>query len=256
MRIKVVILIAALVLGGLAAVLAAQYLSDARSELASEGQPISVLVAQEDIPRGMSADELLAKKMIAATDVPRRFTAAGAISSPRAIEGQVLAVPLTKGEQVTAERFEFPSTAGLAYSIPKGLMAVSIGINDVNGVSGLVKPGDHVSLYVTLDPGPDGKTAITQMLLPDSRVLALGASMSTESSAETEEQKTGGLGSSARQNSSTSEGPRTLTIAVTPEDAERVVYAEELGSVWCALLPASAEDIAPTNGQTVKTVLR
>ena len=84
MRTKVLILVAALVLGAIAAVLAARYLTEARSTIESESEPVEVLVAQEDIPRGVSAEELLANDLIVLEKVPRRFVASGAISSEAA----------------------------------------------------------------------------------------------------------------------------------------------------------------------------
>lgn len=260
MRTKVVILIAALVLGGIAAVLAAQYLSSARSTIEAESEPVEVLVATEDIPRGLAAEELLAKKLITLQKVPQRFVAAGAISSEKAIEGRVLADPLSAGEQVTQSRFELPSTAGLAYSIPGELTGLSIPVDEVQGVSGLVKPGDHVTLYVTFDEDQNaGTPAITRMLVSDCKVLAVGAALRAESSADANKDGTdsgGALSTSRSQNSEADLNARTLTLAVSVSDAERIVFAEEQGSVWCALLPATVSEVPVTGGRTMQNVFK
>jgi len=260
MRTKVVILIVALVFGGLAAVFAARYLTDARSTIEAEGEPIEVLVAQEDIPRGVSAEELLAKELIILEEVPRRFVAAGAISSKKALEGRVLADPLSAGEQVTDGRFELPSTAGLAYSIPAELMALSIPVDEVQGVSGLVKPGDHVALFVTFDADErTGAPAITKLILKDAKVLAVGAALRSESTAEEAEDGGGGggaLNTTRNDNQEAELNARTLTLALNVTDAEHIVFCEENGSVWAVLLPATGQTVADTPGCTLTNIFQ
>lgn len=256
MRTKVVILIVALVIGGIAAVLAARYLSQARSTIEAESEPIEVLVAQEDIPRGVSAEELLANDLIVLEEVPRRFVASGAISSERALEGRVLADPLSAGEQVTEGRFELPSTAGLAYSIPGELLALSIPVDEVEGVSGLVKPGDHVALFATFEEEPDiGQPAITRLILKDAKVLAVGAALRAESNAAPDEGGDGVL-STTREDETVSLNAQTLTLALTADDAEQIVFCEENGSVWAALLPATGQEVPETPGRTLQNIFQ
>lgn len=251
MRTRIIILIVALLFAGLAAYMAAQYLSDARSKIARESEPIEVLVAQEDIPRGITSEELVQNKLVVLQQVPKRFVAADAVSSPRAIEGQVLATPLSRGQQVAASQFQVPSTAGLAFSIGKDQQALSIPVSDVTGVSGLVKPGDRVAIYVTFAPGPKGEPNLTQQLLSDVKVLAVGGSLQTL--AEQEQEGGGGLGGAQQTEQ---QSARTLTLALTAGDAEKVIFANKTGDVWCALLPANAIEVTETKGQTLQTVLK
>lgn len=258
MRTKVLILIVALVLGATAAVLAARYLTEARSTIESESEPIEVLVAQEDIPRGVSAEELLANDLIVLEKVPRRFVASGAISSEAALEGRVLADPLSAGEQVTDGRFELPSTAGLAYSIPGELLAVSIPVDEVQGVSGLVKPGDHVALFVTFDSyeGANGGP-ITKLLIKDTKVLAAGAILRAEQTDAAEQDAGGAVLDTTRDDTNeASLNAITLTLALSADDAEQVVFAEEIGTVWAALLPATGSELPDTPGRTMQNILQ
>lgn len=260
MRTKILILVFALVLGGLAAVLSARYLMQARSTIESESEPVEVLIAKEDIPRGLSAEELLAEGLIGLEEVPRRFVAAGAISSEKALEGRVLADPLSAGEQVTQGRFELPSSAGLAYSIPGEFVGLSIPVDEVQGVSGLVKPGDHVALYVTFDDDQNSKTqAITKMLVSDAKVLAVGAALRAEPVADTTEEgngEDGMLATSRNRNAEADLNARTLTLAVNVADAERIIFSEEQGTVWCVLLPATGTEVPATSGRTMQTIFK
>lgn len=255
MRSKLVIVFVALLLGGVSAVMAARYLTSARTEIASGSKPVQVLVAQEDIPRGLPTEELVAKKMVKLEEVPQRFVAAGAISTARAIEGQVLSTPLTRGEQLTTSRFQVASDAGLAYSIPKDAVAMAIPVDEVKGISGLVKPGDHVAVFATFDPGPNGEENITKLLLSDAKVLAMGGSLTAETSSQSS-----GSGKSksafAASRSSDDSTAKTMTLAVSAKDAERLVFAEETGKVWVTLLPATADESPSSPGSTIKTVFR
>jgi pilus assembly protein CpaB len=253
MRSRLLIVLLALVLAGAAAALAMRYVSSARSEVASESKPVEILVAQEDIPRGISAEELIAKKMVILEKVPQRFVAAGAISSQRVIEGQVLSTPLSRGEQLTTARFATPNAAGLAYSIPREYVAIAIPVDDVKGISGLVRPGDHIAVFATFAPGPKGEENITQLLLADAKVLAVGESLSAETSTEQpDEERRGAVGGGRTQNAA----PHTMTLSVSPADAEKLVFAEETGKVWVTLLPATAEESPEAPGQTIRTVFK
>jgi len=255
MRTKLIIVLVAVALGGVAAVMAARYLSDARADVASESKPIEVLVAAEDIPRGANADELVAKKLVVLEEVPRRFTSAGAISTGKAIQGMVLATPLAKGQQLTAEQFQMPQTAGLAFSIPKQFMALTIPVDEVKGVGGLLKPGDRIALYATFSPGPGGEKDLTKLLLADAKVLAVGASMTSESQGGGDETDQRGVVSSRGQKDEAA-AASAITVAITPADAERVIFAEETGEVWCALLPATTEQPPTGAGQSIRTIFR
>ncbi|MBN2404253.1 MAG: hypothetical protein JXE06_01580, partial [Coriobacteriia bacterium] len=126
MKSRLLILVAAIILGITAAVMTARYLDDASARLNAEAQPVQVMVATQDVPRGMTAEEMLGEGYVELQDVPRRYVADGAVSSVSMIEGKVLATSLSSGEQVTGARFKYPSAVGLAYSIPDGFVAMSI----------------------------------------------------------------------------------------------------------------------------------
>jgi len=266
MRTKIALLVAALVMGGLAAFLAARYLNEARTAIVEDAEPVEVLVAQEDIPRGLSAEEMIAEEVIALEKVPRRFVAAGAVSSKAALEGYVLASPLTAGEQLTMARFELPAAAGVSYSIPDGQLALSIPVDVVTGVSGLVKPGDRVALYAHLVTGPGGQLNYTKLLVPECKVVAAGGALRArvgEGGDGGDEEQAGSLLAS-REDDTSSDTPvdtQTLTIALSPEDAERVVWASaqsrsSQGEIWAAILPASTEEPPTPVGTNVNTIFQ
>lgn len=265
MRSKILVIVVALILGGIAAVLAANYLRSARTDIAAESEPVVVLVASEDLPRGLSAEELISKGLVVEQEVPRRFVAADAVSSERAIANQVLAVPVSAGEQLTKTRFQYPSQAGLSYTVPEDFVAVSISVDDVTGVSGLLKPGDNVVVYATFKPeGQDAEGEstpdFTMTAISRAKVLAIGAETSAEpstSSNDQEDENAGLLASNRAQNESGAGGEgnyRTVTLALSVEDGQRTVFAAETGSIYLALLPRNAEEPAKPSPSTLGAV--
>ena len=252
MKSKVLILVLALVMGAVATFFAINYLNSATRRLEADAEPVEVLVATEEIPRGMSAEDLLEKQLIVTQEIPRMYVSSGAVSSISSIEGQVVSSPISKGEQVTLTRFQYAAQAGLSYGVPEGFVAVAIPSDAVKGVAGLLKPNDTVMVAATFKPGPDGEEALTKVLLPKARVLAVGASVGAEVQ-DDEVKTTGGLMSRGSDDEPVAS---TVTLALTPADLEKLIYAEEQGSVWLALLPATATDIPATTGRSLETVYK
>lgn len=248
MRRTVVIVVVAVVIGLFAAVASVAYLRGARADIAAQNEPVKIFVAQKDLPQGTSAEELLSKKMIALVSVPRRFVPRDAISSERTIENQVLAASISKGEQLTSERFTYSADAGLSYSVPEGLVAISLKVDEVSGVAGLLKPGDNVMVFASykVEGQKLSDKFLTQTLIPKARVLAVGG---TVSDTGTEEAKSGGVltggGASKAEYSS-------VTLAVPPAQAGRVAFANSSGLVHLALLSQSGtgdlEQVSPLLG--------
>jgi pilus assembly protein CpaB len=254
MKSRLLILVAAIILGVTAAVMTARYLDDASARLNAEAQPVQVMVATQDVPRGMTAEEMLGEGLVQLQEVPRRYVADGAVSSARSIEGKVLATSLSSGEQVTAARFKYPSAIGLAYSIPEGFVAMSIAADDVKCVGGMLKPGDFVLIAATLDPGPTEEGAETRVLLPKVKILAVGET--TDADAEPTDTQ-GTQTATITGNNANNQQRRTsltVTLALSPADVEKLVFAEEQGTVRLALLPATATDVPLTTGRILRSL--
>jgi len=251
MRVRMLIVVVAIVLGASAAVMAANYLRGARADIAGENQPVEVLVAQQDLPRGVSAEQLLEQKLVVIEEVPARFVAADAVSSERVIANQVLASSVGAGEQLTKSRFDYPADAGLAYTVPEGHVAVSLAVDDVSGVSGLVKPGDSVIVFASYEPS-GRESAVTKAAIGRARVLAVGETISAETAQADQEQDGGVLGQDATQ--AEKETYRTVTLALSVDDAQEAAFANEFGSIHLALLPQNSAEPTATVAISFKQV--
>lgn len=110
---------------------------------------------------------------------------------------------------------------GLAADVRSGYRAISINVNGASSVSGMVRPGDNVDVIGTFDfPDDSGKIKrgdpVTCTILQKVLVLATGG----------ETGKSRGVGFGA--NSSMVSGYSTVTLAVTPREAEMLAFAEQI----------------------------
>jgi len=258
MRSRVLILGVAIVLGLFAAFAAGRYLDSARRQVEAGTQPVEILVAAKAIAPGVSAEQALKDGSIVKKSVARQYVADEAVSSFSTIDGRVSAVDLSVGEQVTQGDFSYASDAGAAYSVPEGLLAVSVKDDPVVGVSRMLKPGDFVTVIGTFEvQGKDGAESVTKIVVPRARVLAVDQNLTAvqqETSTETASNG-GGLMASGNKDTKTLE-VNTVTLAVPPTDVERIVFADDSGKLRLALISKSDEEPTPTRGVWLRDIVR
>lgn len=256
MRTRIIILLVAVVLGLVAAFVAGQYIRGARQSVEQQEMPVEVLVAQEDLAVGLTAGEIISEGYVEVVTIPRRYVSEGAVSSFASIEGQVVVDAIAKGEQVSAARFQYPTEAGLAFSVPEDFVAVALPSDARRGVANLVSPGDHVAVLATFEPTSELKDAVTKTIIGKARVLAVGSQMADQpvpTGGEDEEESSSVM--SGAGSSDMSQGPDTITVALSSVDAEKVVFAAEEGTVWFTLLSSESADVAETEGQKFPGIL-
>ncbi len=123
------------------------------------------------------------------------------------------------------------SGLGLAPTIPVGMRAVTVRVNDVASVAGFVLPGMHVDVLVTGRP-PDGTGDMTTTCLQNVLVLSAGQTMQPD----------------ARGNAINAP---TVTLLVTPEDAETLTLAGADGHIQLILRNSSDQTVEKTPGRFV-----
>lgn len=126
------------------------------------------------------------------------------------------------------------SGAGLAPVIPVGMRAVTVRVNDVVGVAGFVLPGMRVDITVTGRP-PEGKETLTTTVLQNITVLSAGQTMAPDSRGQ-------------------AINAPTVTLLVTPEQAEVIILAGSEGRIQLVLRNGSDNDIQKTKGVTVNSL--
>ncbi|MCF6377277.1 Flp pilus assembly protein CpaB [Nocardioides KLBMP 9356] len=231
-RRSVLLLVAALIaLAGTAMIVLYVQGIDARAT--KDQELVEVLVATETIDIGESVSDAQDAGKIEKSEVRRADLVDGSLSSTTSIADDVAVGTIYPGEQLIAKKF---GTLGDTQSlvIPDDMMAMSVELTDFERVAGFVNPGNEVAVFTTtlnaVQIQPDGKEkklgTYTRIVL--SRNLVLGVGTTSVTSRTTQDEDGG---------SSTEEVAKTiLTIAVTQDQAEKLIQADRTGELNFALL--------------------
>jgi pilus assembly protein CpaB len=183
----------------------------------------------------LQAGSLLQPGDLASGAVTVNATPAGAtIDSPAArsgLIGSMIRMPISPGAPILTSAIIHPGDHGfLAAVLAPGMRAVTIGVDAVSGAAGLIWPGDHVDVLLTQtldDPTvPLGQRIAAEAVLVNVRVIATG------------QQIVQGSVTSADPSKAPPEAT-TVTLEVTPDQAERCEVATHLGPL--SLVVHSAE---------------
>ena len=215
---------------------------DKKEEKTPEAAGVAVIEAAMDIsPRTVITDD-----MLKASVVPESLLPPGALTDKKLIVGHKAGVTILAGDVITRRKLDVSAAAGFQGLIPEGMRALSFGINDISGVSGFAKPGDHVDIL--LISSQDGKNRVTsKMLLRDVLLLAINkSSMGQGYVAPKKDDKDGKdesngnkMPTAPRRTDTSSMGtPAVATVALSPYDAAKLTASLQVGQVQLMLRPA------------------
>ncbi len=177
------------------------------------------IVAARDLSRG----SVLSQDDLASYAFARDWITSDAMSVDQAniLMGKQLNVELKAGQLVHLANVSDKSMAALSSRLDAGKRAITIPVDQINSLSGLLSPSDVIDLYVSFEHL--GKR-MTSPLLTGIEVLATGTDLSTNED-----------GAGARQSSYA-----TVTLVTSPEEAVKLVAARQSGTLT-AVLSQSAE---------------
>ena len=170
---------------------------------------VSVLTAAIDIPLGtkIEARHVAAVQMLADTAPESGF------QSIDAINGKIALAEIMKGEILHKARFtDQGGGSALAAVVADNMRAVSVRVNDVVGVAGFLLPGNRVDIVAAYR---DRQDVLSETVVQNVKVLAIDQSASSDKNEPVV--------------------VRAVTLEVTPEDAEKLILAEQRGSIQLAL---------------------
>jgi pilus assembly protein CpaB len=193
-----------------------------------------VVVAAQDIPEGQAIDKIA----LTTGQWPVQTLPAGAFSSVDSVVGRVTRVNVFQGEPIVPGRLApVGTTGGLEIKIAPGKRAMSVKINDVAGISGLIQPNSRVDVLVNIkDDRNQKEQQVAKLFMENMRVLSVGQQVTR--------------GDDGKPINAT-----TATLEVTPEEAERLAIAMGQGSIALVLRGYGDPDSIKTNGATSVDVL-
>lgn len=198
------------------------------------------------------------------------------------LNGKVAAGPISAGSILTTDQWVTVTVevTPLAELIPSGKQAMTISVDNVKGVNGFVEAGDQINMIITLDiafdkipdefkgvtvgdttaPPVEGETGTeqpqaesvvvtyTRFVMQGIPVMATGRDIRPDEDAPPTVDAGDQPAEGGEETAEDTGNATVFTIEVTPEQAERIVYAFENGSIWLTLVP---EDFVPVETQGV-----
>jgi Flp pilus assembly protein CpaB len=289
---RAIVLLVALILAGLAAWAVWNFLDGIKSDEEANQVQVTVFRAVNPIAEGTDGSILLSSTgLIAEGFEQQEDLPTDAITTQEQLNnvltGKVAAGPISGNAILTQSQWTSVTVdiIPLAERIPSGKQAMTIGLDNVRGVNGFVEAGDLVNLIITLDlsvdvipadfpgvtvdPGTDpgaegapGETTTetityTRYVLQGLPVLAVGRDIRPDEDAPPVVDVTPPTGTGTGTTDGTTEedtGNDTIfTIEVTPEQAERLAFAFENGSIWMTLVPNDFVEVE-TDGVIINTL--
>src|SRR6478672_11444847 len=228
--------IAALLVAIIGTVLLVSYVQNADKRALAGTETESIYVVQKAIPAGTAADKVAA--MVTKKEVPKLALATDSVTDLASLGSKVTAVTLVPGEQLLSSRMvEENAFLGPArVQVPAGLQEITLKLPIERVAGGILKAGDTVGIFLSLDlaAGGDGaagaKLSKTQQTFH--KVLVTAAQYSDGAATQT---GTADSSAGASQVSSTTstkaqgDGSYLITLARNSADAERIVFAAEFG---------------------------
>jgi pilus assembly protein CpaB len=246
------LLIAALMVGAFAALLLYLYASqigDQHKELL-ENQT-EIVKAARDIPAGTP----LTRDRITTELVPAKFLPNNPLLR-RDLEiylDMPVSETIKEGSMIVTSDFAtIEVSRSLSGRVPIGERAMSVPVDAISGVSGLLRPGDRVDILGTFPVGSEDEMIreaqgresvgyVTMNLLQTVTLLAVGQEISDIPSAENRGQR----GSAYS----------TVTMSVTPDEAELLVIAQTRGQLTFLLRHREDMETIPVTRKTLREVL-
>lgn len=237
----------AIVLGLLGAIIVYVSFSRSSSSGGPSGNNVPVVVANQDIP----ARTKITDSMVEVRLIPSDNRSALGYTDVAAVVGQVTRFPITQNEQVLSSKVVLLSPAAgsnagaatasrsLSFVVPQGMRGLAVTTKPVTGAGGLVIPGDFVDILVVYSPEfPTSQTDptqrqkaenyVVQTLIQNVQVLAVSqVVVDTVPDASASSDALPVRNTEAKPDP----GAVTVTLAVTPEDAQKVYLAESNGQI-------------------------
>ncbi len=232
----------ALVLAIVAAAAVILYTNKVKEDAAAGGTQVQVLVSTQDIPANTALNTLNAD-VFKTVSVPTAVEVAGAVTSVDQLADQITTGLILANEQIPASRLSGGSTEGVSsIGVTKGNVAITVELPGPQAGDGVVHAGDHVTVYAnytgfSVDTGGNLKQVILGKPVPPN-TTSQSVPVPTFTAALIPNVKV------LRVQNPTPDAngqltPATviiLTLDLTPQDAQNLVFAQENASVWVGLL--------------------
>lgn len=190
---------------------------------------VQIVVATEKLTLG----NRLTEQQLRPANWPKANLPEGYFPETKDIIGRGVIVPMSPNEPVLESKLAAREAgAGLSATIPEGMRAVAVRVNDVINVAGFVTPGSHVDVMIIGSPGT-GSTTTAKIFLENVQVLAAGQNVERDANGKPQ-------------------ASQVVTLLVAPEDAQKLALAGD-GRIQLAL--RNPIDMAVENPRGVQVAM-
>ncbi len=242
-------MVLALILATLATVGVFLYSRGVKEDARSGGDLVTVVVSKSDIPANSDLNQFISDDQFRALEVPRDAVIADAVTQISQLQDRRNSVFIFAGEQIPVGRVQGGEVPGGLLSIPEGHQALTVALDAPRAISGTLAGGDNISIYATFTgveivklnkkfqaaPTTQGQEIphfdTTVVLVPQVEVLRVIREVSDT------ETVTG-----QPQDASASSEVQVI-LALTPEEAQKLVFALEMGIPYLSLLPPDEDGV-------------
>jgi pilus assembly protein CpaB len=173
-----------------------------------------VVVAAVDV---MSKTQVT-NEMLQVMKVPVEYIHSLAIREKNEAIGKITNTSIAQGEQILQKKLVELGEVnyGLSYAVPVGKRAVTVAVDDVSGIAGLIKPGDKVDVAAVINlpkVGEQREVPNALVVLQDLQILAVGATMEDRTSKKEPLDY------------------KNITLAVTVEESRPLILASQKGTI-------------------------
>lgn len=230
MRAKsIILLVVALGCGLLASIGISEVLKN-RGGKRTKGETETIFVALQDVGMG----EILTPQVLRLEAWPKGKLPIGVITKIEDVEGRRTRTRLFAGEPILAKKLfgKGARNQGATMLIPKGFRVVPIQVDAVSGGADLIQPGDRVDLilYARRDLNKGVLETTTQTFLQDVKVFAVNDVTDMDIDDK----------STIRA--------KTISLLVTPQQAEKITLATELGNLRLVMRSPEDDAVADVSG--------
>jgi len=269
---RIIGIIAAMTLAIIGTLALVTYVRSATDDAVADEALVDIYVVDEFVPKGAEPDTI--RSAVSIEKVPARLKQAGALTDLEQVGEQVAASDLQPGDQLLAARL---AAKELVTEEVTDKVQISTLLEAQRAVGGALKKGDLVGIYVSFDPvdadvaglnpdaqsetDPDASALISPSEEPEIDPEASDAASTPRKTPNVSRLEFRNVLVTNVQTTSAPVIPSdddangddpavvqvsgtqyVVTLAMSPEQSERFVFATEFGRVWLSLDPATVAD--------------
>ena len=212
------------------------YANSVRTSAYGDAKLVKVFVVKKEIPKGLAGEQAISQEYVRSGDIPQQYRPGSAISNLEDIKNKVAITNLSAGQVVVTGQFVDPNVAQVTFAqrVPAGQVALTVSVDQIHGVAGLLLPGDKVNMMTVRNESATNKdNKVVSTLYQNVSILAIGTKTAPQAGDTTSD--------ASNTNASTGDSG-LITFSVPMEAAERIALSASGGPdgsyvLYLALVP-------------------